>query len=68
VYLSRHCVKSNLVSAVAKGEDDIIMVYDASKCGLNDVIWSPTFGLPTVNTLFRALNKDSFMGDIALGK
>jgi hypothetical protein len=29
--------------AVPKGEEDIRMVYDATKCGLNEVIWSPNF-------------------------
>ena len=33
--------------AVPKGKDDIRMVYDATKCGLNEVIWSPNFFLPT---------------------
>jgi hypothetical protein len=55
--------------SVAKGEDDIWMVYDATKCGLNDIVWSLTIGLPTVNTWFRALNKNSYMmGDLDLGE
>ena len=36
--------------AVPKGESDIRMVYDATKCGLNDTIWAPTFLLPTIDT------------------
>jgi hypothetical protein len=37
--------------AVPKGLDDIRMVYDGTKSGLNDVIWVPRFPLPTVDTL-----------------
>ena len=33
---------------VAKGLDDIRMVYNGTSCGLNDALWSPHFGLPTV--------------------
>jgi len=36
--------------AVPKGEDDIRMVYDGTKLGLNDSIWVPRFPLPTVDT------------------
>jgi hypothetical protein len=32
--------------AVPKGESDICMVYDATKSGLNDSLWAPSFGLP----------------------
>ena len=34
------------------------MVYDATKCGLNEVIWSPNFFLPTVATVVRSATPD----------
>jgi hypothetical protein len=36
--------------AVPKGLDNICMVYDGTKSGLNDVIWVPRFPLPTDGT------------------
>jgi hypothetical protein len=38
---------------VDKGEDDIRMVYNGTSCGLNDVLWAPRFGLPTVKQTLR---------------
>ena len=35
---------------VAKG-DDIRMVYDGSKSGLNNCLWAPWFALPTIDTM-----------------
>jgi hypothetical protein len=35
--------------AVPKGDADIRMVFDATKGGLNDAVWVPSFGLPTVD-------------------
>ena len=40
-----------------KGEDDIRMVYDGTKSGLNDSIWVPSFPLPTVD--MRAVTYDT---------
>ena len=48
---------------VKKGEDDIILVYDASKCGLNGATWIPHFWLPTINTLLRMVTSGTWMGD-----
>ena len=36
---------------VPKGQDDIRMVYDGSKSGLNKTLWAPWFALPTVDTM-----------------
>ena len=41
--------------SVPKGLDDIRMVYNGTSCGLNDVLWAPRFGLPTVKQTLRAL-------------
>ena len=35
---------------VPKGKDDIRMVYDGTKCGLNGAVWVPSFFLPTMET------------------
>ena len=35
---------------VVKG-DDIRMVYDGSKFGVNDALWVPWFTLPTIDTM-----------------
>ena len=33
--------------SIPKGEGDMRMVYDATKCKLNDALWAPSFWLPT---------------------
>lgn len=38
---------------VPKGEDDIQMVYDGTKSGLNNSLYAPWFALPTVDTMSR---------------
>ena len=40
---------------VDKGEDNIRMVYNGTSCGLNDVLWAPRFGLPTVKQTLKSL-------------
>ena len=37
---------------VEKG-DNIYMVYDWLKSGLNDLLWAPWFALPTIDTMTR---------------
>ena len=54
--------------AVPKGEDDIRMVYDATKCGLNEHIWAPNFMLPTIDMTLRHVNENGWFGDIDLGE
>jgi hypothetical protein len=51
---------------VPKGEEDICLVYNAT-ANLNDCVWVPTFWLPTVDSLVRALDKDSWMTDQDVG-
>jgi hypothetical protein len=53
--------------AVPKGEDDICLVYDATANKLNNCVWVPTFWLPTIDSLVRALDKDSWMTDRDVG-
>ena len=49
--------------AVPKGEDDIRIVYDATANKLNECVWVPSFWLPTLDTLLRALDHNSWMAD-----
>jgi hypothetical protein len=46
-------------------EDDIQMVYDATTNRLNEVMWVPTFWLPTINllVLVRNVGHDLWMTD-----
>jgi len=53
---------------VPKGEGDIRMVYDATKSGLNDAVWAPSFGMPTVNSALDHVCSDTFMADADLGE
>ncbi len=54
--------------AVPKGTEDIRLVYDATKCGLNRALWSPNFYLPTIDALLRNADSNTFYGDIDLGE
>jgi hypothetical protein len=40
---------------VDKGPTDIRMVYNGTSCGLNNVLYSPHFGLPIVRETLRAI-------------
>ena len=53
---------------VPKGEDDLRMVYDASKCGLNSQLWAPNFMLPTIDMTLRHVDHSGWFGDIDLGE
>jgi hypothetical protein len=53
---------------VPKGSDDIRMVYNGTSSGLNDVLWVPSFPLPTVDTLLRAVHPGTWMADTDLGE
>ena len=54
--------------AVPKGTDDIRIVYDATACGLNHALWSPNFALPTIDSVLRGANQDTWFSDIDLGE
>ncbi len=68
-YISTGLVKS-LTSyfAVAKGDSDIWMVYDASASGLNACLWVPTFTLPSADSLLDLLTPKSWMSDLNMGE
>jgi hypothetical protein len=49
--------------AVLKGKDDVRMVYHAMANKLNNCVWVPTFWLPTIDSLARAVNKQMWITD-----
>lgn len=53
---------------VDKGKDDIRMVYDGTKSGLNDSLWAPWFALPTVDTMLRSVVVGTWLGDNDVGE
>ncbi len=53
--------------SVPKGDDNVRMVYDATAKKLSECVWVPTFWLPTIDSLVRALDKYSWMTDRDIG-
>ena len=53
---------------VPKGTEDIRMVYDGTKSGLNDSLWAPWFPLPTADWLIRSLEPGYYMADNDVGE
>jgi hypothetical protein len=47
--------------------DDIRMVYDSTRSGLNDAMWAPWFPLPTIEAHLRFVDNGTHMGDIDIG-
>jgi hypothetical protein len=59
--------------AIPKGVIDGVVqdwriVFHAGANQLNDCVWAPSFSLPTVNSLLRIVNDDSFMEDRDVSK
>jgi hypothetical protein len=52
--------------AVAKGEDDIRLVYDGTKSGLNDCLWAPNFFLPSVDSMLMNVDAQTWCADLDL--
>lgn len=53
--------------AVPKTGDDYRIVYDATANKLNDAVWAPSFWLPTVDTLVRYVDANTWMMDRDMG-
>jgi hypothetical protein len=53
--------------SVPKGEDDIRMVYDGSKSGLNAATFAPWFAVPTSCSLERSVLPHTVQGDNNFG-
>ncbi len=54
--------------SVPKGQDDIRLVYNGTKSGLNDCLWAPWFCLPTIDQLLRSVMPGTYMADIDIGE
>ncbi len=54
--------------AVPKGVDDWRIVFHAGANKLNDCVWTPSFCLPTVNSLLRITDKSMLMQDMDVGE
>lgn len=54
--------------AVEKGEDDIRLVYDGKKSGLNDSVWAPNFFLPSVDSMLMNMNVHTWCADLDLAE
>jgi hypothetical protein len=54
--------------AVPKRDTDICLVYNGTSSGLNAHCWAPWFALPTICSLLRALEIDTFMADSDIGE
>jgi hypothetical protein len=54
--------------AVPKGSDDIRVVWDLKKSGLNEHMFTPSFFLPTVATYLRKLTNVAHSGDFDIGE
>ena len=68
-YISPGIVKSlSSFFSVPKGPTDIRLVYDMTKCGLNQCLWAPRFYLPVPDSLFDSIEYDSYMADIDQGE
>ena len=51
-----------------KTVDEIRIVYDTTKSGLNDAVFVPWFAMPTVDTLLRSTTAGSYMTDCVVGE
>jgi hypothetical protein len=54
--------------AVPKGTEDVRMVCDSTRSGLNAALWVPSFSLPMVDSLMGMLDISSWMSDLYMGE
>ena len=68
-YIKNGFVKSLIkFFGVPKGDDDVRVVYDGTASGFNDLIWVPSFSLPTVETLLRGTGPNTWMADLDIAE
>jgi len=53
---------------VLKGESDIRMVFDATKCELNAALWTPNLFLATIESITMNADAKTWMDDLDLGE
>ena len=54
--------------AVAKGKDDIRMVFNGTKSGLTDALWEPSFWISTATSMLQMVSFNHKPVDIDLGE
>ena len=54
--------------AVPKGEEDIRLVYDGTKSGLNAAVWAPNFFMPTPDSVLMWVDSKTWFADLDLGE
>ena len=54
--------------SVEKGHDDIRLVYDGTKSGLNDCVFAPNFYMPSIDSMLMTVDLNSWFGDNDLGE
>ena len=72
-YIKEGAIKSltgffGVPKIISSKERDIRVVYDATKCGLNEAVWAPNFCLPTVESTLRLTACDSWLDDLDVGE
>jgi hypothetical protein len=66
-YVSEGPVRSMInCFPVEKGDDDIRLVYDGTKSGLNECVWAPNFFLPSVDSMLMNINISTWCADLDL--
>ncbi len=53
---------------VPKGDNDVQVVYNGTRSGLNDSLWAHWFRLPTIEQHLRAVEAGTFMADLDVGE
>lgn len=53
---------------VPKGDADIRMVYNGTASGINECLFAPHFGLPTIQYVVRSLLPNYYQADMDVGE
>ena len=53
---------------VPKGDSDVRMVYNGTSSGINDCLFAPHFGLPTILYILRSLRPGYYQADMDVGE
>ena len=68
-YLEQGWVKWDIrCFSVPKGTSDIRLVYDGTSSGINEIVWVPSFFLPTSVSLGRQLQVNTYQMDLDIGE
>ena len=54
--------------AVPKGQEDIRLVYDGTKSGLNSAVWAPNFFMPSPDSALMWVDSSFWFADLDLGE